>query len=113
MLEGGQSEARLPARKKYISLNLLDRVWGLFFRYQASFPGCRAAGAWSRPQFWTLKEFSYTSSYVNSWIGLGQWYITFLQNVRSDLMKMNITVWRSVIVQSGENLLTFVLELLR
>jgi len=35
-------------------------------------------------------------------------YITFFQNVRSDiLMKMNIAVFRFVIVQYGGNLLTF------
>jgi hypothetical protein len=44
-------------------------------------------------------------SYVNSWLGLGQRYNTFLQNVRSDLMKTNIIVFRSAIIQSGGNLL--------
>ena len=50
----------------------------------------------------------FDSSYVNSWLGLGQRYSTFLQNVGSDLlMKLNITVFRSVIVHSGGNLMTF------
>jgi hypothetical protein len=50
----------------------------------------------------------FDSSYVNSWLGLGQRYNTFLQNVRSDLlMKTNTIVFRSAIIQSGGNLLIF------